>query len=77
MKPNAAHGSVRERDSRPQGSHDDGPVTGHHGHHAPSKAMAMLSRALKPDNSGNPSCAEHNKICSHHGRVPIHKRPYG
>jgi hypothetical protein len=51
------------RDSAPPGNHDDGPET----HHKPSKAMAMLSRAIRKPNSGNPTCEEHDRICSHDG----------
>jgi hypothetical protein len=66
IRPSAAHGSVRQRDSRPPGDHDDGP-TRRHAEHRPSKAMRELSRALKPHNSGNPYPHEHDRICSRDG----------
>jgi hypothetical protein len=52
------------RDSRPP-PHDDYHETLHHKpEHRPSKAMAMLNRALKKPNSGNPYPHEHDRICS-------------
>jgi hypothetical protein len=64
--------SLMHRDSRPP-PHDDYHEALHREpEHRPSKA---LSRAIRKPNNGNPSCAEHDKICSHHGRV--HRRDYG
>jgi hypothetical protein len=56
------------RDSRPPPHHDDGPNTQRDSEsHKPSKAMAMLSHAIRPRNSGNPTSKEHDLICSHDG----------
>jgi hypothetical protein len=59
------------RDSAPPGNHDDDPQTLHDKpHHTrTAKAVELLHRAIRKPNSGNPTCEEHNRICSHDGHV--------
>jgi hypothetical protein len=62
----ALHPSKYRDSNIPAGDKPDAPVSSH-SPRSTAKAVELLKGAIRPHNSGNPSCAEHDLICSHDG----------